>query len=185
MNGYDWDATLRDRQLSDAPFAGFISDIGIYLMAAGGLLGVLAAFREKEMPLAALAAFCLVFAADDRLMLHERLDAIEFIIYPLYATGLALVWRAYSVSYGKLVIWPIAIAFVGFGLSGVVDVVWDPLVVLPGFELLYRYRGIGYALEDLPKFAGLGVLSIFAINEAVRVFRSQRSTGVLENKYTR
>lgn len=175
--GFNWHAALRDRQLSDEPLAGLISDIGIFLVAGAGLLGAWGALIGRQAPLAALSVFCLVFAADDRLMLHERLGRLEFLIYPLYAAVLAFVWRCYSFSLGTGVIWPLAIVFAAFVFSAVIDLVWDRLVVLPGFEYLFRYRGVGYALEDIPKFAGLSVLSVFTANEAVSTLRAGRRTG--------
>lgn len=177
LAGFDWDAALRDAALSDAPLAGLISNIGILLTGAAGIVGLAAAVLRRSRPLAGLSLFCLVFALDDALMIHERLDRYEALIYPFYGLALALVWLGYTTCTGNRIVWPIAFAFAGFGASAVIDQLWDLLVEANGSGILWRFRGVGYALEDLPKFAGLFVLSVFTMSEATRALSASRLRG--------
>lgn len=169
--GYNWPLALRDGALSNAPFAGVVSDAGIVLLLVAGLLAAYASLRTGRRPIAAISLFCLVFALDDGLMLHERLGPVEFIVFPLYAVGLVLVWRGFSRELGKRMIWPIALAFAAFVFSAVVDQLWLPFVQSTEIDLIRDHAGVGYALEDLPKAAGLALLATCAICESLLALR--------------
>lgn len=74
--GLGWSESLRDARLSDAPMAGFISNIGIGAMFVAAFSALISLAFGGSARHFVLGLYCLVFALDDALLLHERLGAL-------------------------------------------------------------------------------------------------------------
>ena len=170
LAGLDAIAALTDGSLRDQPEAGLISDFGIFLMSAASIAAATAAWRKHDLALAALALFCLVFAVDDAFLIHEALGRWEVAFFAMYALLALLVFLQLSKSIGRLS-WPVFLAFAAFAVSVCVDLLWGPsvrLLGLPSGAERFVYR-LGYVLEDVPKFAGILILTSCAIGEALLI----------------
>ena len=166
VTGYDAVAAIKDASLSDAPEAGLISNLGIGLMSIAGVLALFGAWRRAYPPLALFSLFCLFFALDDGLMLHEQLGSWEVLVIGLHGLLLlaviALYWRDL-----KHLPFPLITCLTAFGISAVVDFAWLRLLDLwlsesEHYEFLFR---LGFVAEDLPKFVGIVILLAFSLGE--------------------
>ncbi|MFD0982668.1 hypothetical protein [Tropicimonas aquimaris] len=170
LAGFDAVAALRDRNLSDAPEAGLISDLGILVMAFAGVTAAIEAWRSANLPLGILALFCWLFALDDALRIHEAFGPLESAIFALYGLLAALALFLFRKP-GAPLTWPIIVAIAAFAFSVSIDVLWVWLVenLQTPVQTKHLLHRIGIVLEDVPKFGGILVLSSFAIGEAFLV----------------
>ena len=166
LTGFDAVAAIKDARLSDAPEAGLISNLGIGLMSIAGAVALYGAWRRAYPPLALFSLFCLFFALDDGLMLHEQLGSLEVLLIGahglLMLTVIALYWRDL-----KHLPFPLVACLMAFGISAVVDFAWLRLLDLSlsgseHYEFLFR---LGFVAEDLPKFVGIVLLLTFSLGE--------------------
>lgn len=177
--GLDWVAALRDASRGDGLEAGLISNIGIAMMSGAVVVLILALIRQFRLSVLFLAGFCALFALDDGLMLHEKLNDLEIVVFPFYAALLSLAWLAFARELGVWIIWPIAGAFAAFAVSVVTDQLWYSVAwqVQHRFELSFMkdYGDLRYLLEDIPKFAGLSLIVVLSVGEATNTLRAPRS----------
>ena len=166
LTGFDAVAAIKDARLSDAPEAGLISNLGIGLMSIAGAVALYGAWRRAYAPLALFSLFCLFFALDDGLMLHEQLGSLEVLLIGAHGlfmlTVIALYWRDL-----KHLPFPLVACLMAFGISAVVDFAWLRLLDLSlsgseHYEFLFR---LGFVAEDLPKFVGIVLLLAFSLGE--------------------
>lgn len=166
----DWVAALRDANRSDGVEAGLISNLGIGMMVTSAIVLIFALRRQYKNSHAFLGLFCTLFAVDDALMLHERLNDLEILIFPFYALLLFLAWLAFFRETGKIMIWPLALAFAAFGMSAVTDTLWYSvswqLEHRFGISILRELGDLRYLFEDGPKFVGLCLILALALGEA-------------------
>lgn len=172
--GFDAVALMRDRTLSDAPAAGLISDTGIALTAAASVLALLHGAAARDIPLTLLGVFTAIFALDDALMLHENLGN-ERVFFGFYGVFALVLLKFFNQRTPHLLPWPLVVTFGCFAASVGLDVTWTPLVETLSVaqrtsDLLY---GVGYILEDLPKFGGIVIMASFSIGEALRAAASR------------
>lgn len=176
-SGGDVVAALRDGSLSATPEAGLFSDLGIALMAIAGCIAACGGLVGRSGACKSLAVFCLVFAADDALMLHERLNRFEFVAYAGYGLGFSYVWYRFALVHRMSVLWPFVFVLVAFVASATVD-------QLSGLLALVLPEGFGgpptrmlYVMEDVPKLVAILCLSLVAANEGIDALQRRRSEG--------
>lgn len=168
LAGFDAVAALRDGRLSDRPEAGLISDLGIAVMVAAGAFAIVRGLWGRHVPIAAAGAFCMAFALDDALMLHERLGSLEVLAFAGYGLGVGAMMAAFRPAGSAWIAWPLALTLAAFVASAGIDVAWQPLVnaFAPAGWHGWLAR-VGYCLEDVPKFGGIVVLAAFVGGEAI------------------
>ena len=167
MLGYDPIAAVRDQDLNDVPEAGLISNLGIGLMVIATLTTTYEALRGKTLRIGLLALFCGLFMLDDALEIHEAFR-YEIGFYAFYACVFAGVITLFRRDFGQ---WSLALLAVlaAFGLSVMADLIWTAGVIAlfseaRSFHFLMR---LGFLAEDIPKFAGIALLTSFALGETV------------------
>ncbi|MBV6657107.1 MAG: hypothetical protein KI785_04995 [Devosiaceae bacterium] len=168
LTGFNAIDALRDARLSDAPEAGLVSGAGVLLMGLGGVVAATCALKTCDVPLGAVGLFCCLFALDDGLLIHELLGDWEVAVFGLYGLLAALILLLFRAE-GWLYPWPVLVAIAAFAFSVSIDFVWSEIVhftQLTG-EIERIALALGIVIEDVPKFAGICVLSSFAIGEAV------------------
>ena len=176
--GFDAVALMRDRALSDAPAAGLISDTGIALTLAGSVLALFHGAAARDIPLILLGMFAAIFALDDALMLHESLGN-EIAFFGFYGMFALLLLTLFSQRTPHPLPWPLLVTFSFFAASIGLDVTWTALVETLSVaqrtsDLLY---GVGYIIEDLPKFGGIVIMASFTIGEAFRTAAARATAG--------
>lgn len=163
-------AAFRDAGTSDLPGAGLVSTAGVLAMGAAGFYALLRGILMRRMGVFVLGLFCLVFAIDDGLMLHEELGNLEIVVYLAYAGLLGAAWALLARESGRQIVWPLVMAFAAFVASAVVDIVWAPILKrLHLAEPLFSQAwDAGYIVEDAPKLAGLLVMCSLCLGEALK-----------------
>ena len=168
--GYDWAAALRDASLSEKPFAGLISDVGIVMTSVAALAAFSAYQKSKQNRFLSLAIFCFAFAIDDYLMLHERSKVLELAMFACFGVLFLVVYlqfaRANRQSDGPGTVFVIPLLAIGasFAFSVIADLGYVKFAELAGLP-----RRLGYAFEDIPKFIGVSLLLSFSVGEWFRV----------------
>lgn len=179
LAGLDAVAAMRDGRLGESPEAGLISDLGILSMGIAGLAAAIGAATARCVPLGALAAFCWLFAVDDGAMIHEEVGAAwEVVIFAAYGLLAALVVILFTAARRRPP-WPIVVAVAAFAASVLIDLAWMRSMAsldVDGSDADY-WRRVGFVLEDLPKFAGILVISSCAIGEALSIRRDRTVRG--------
>lgn len=168
LTGYDAVAAIRDASLSDRPEAGLISSFGIALMSIAGVVALFGGWRRASPPLALFSVFCLFFAIDDGLMLHEKLGSWEVLVIALHGTLLLAVIVLYRRDLKRLP-YPLIASLIAFGISAVIDFAWLKVIDLWLLESeLYGFLfRLGFIAEDLPKFVGIVLLLAFSMGEGL------------------
>ncbi|MDA7429623.1 hypothetical protein PGB28_14225 [Primorskyibacter aestuariivivens] len=171
--GLNWRAALRDAAISISPVAGYLSYLGIVMIFLAALSAFWAFVQTRDPALFWLGCFCLVFAADDYLMIHEALEDIwsvlDLVVYALILVLFLLTWRAYGQAIGRWAVYPLMATFLFFVLSIVFDKFYDDFSTLTGIPLKYAT-----AFEDIPKLAGILNLSFFSFMDSWHETHSPR-----------
>ncbi|MEO1705230.1 MAG: hypothetical protein AAFR50_07835 [Pseudomonadota bacterium] len=166
--GYDVASAMRDAHLSDAPAAGVISNMGLAVMALGACAALTGAYRYGRLSLCLLGVFCAAFVIDDALMFHAHLGSWKVLVFAAFGGLAAAILHAFWRELGR-VPWPMLLAVLAFALSAVIDTFWDvALELVVATEMTRAQRAFGLILEDLPKLAGIGVVTLFALGESFR-----------------
>ncbi|MEZ5721769.1 MAG: hypothetical protein R3D59_08955 [Paracoccaceae bacterium] len=156
--------------LGGSVLVGAMSQLGLFLWAAGaaaGFLGAAFARRVGDESAAILFPFLtgllsLVLGLDDCFQFHEEIGPVFGLpqdatlgAYAIAAVAVFWVYRAF-VARTDLVL--LAMAAAGFGASIFLDVL-EPL----------RHSGAGYLLEDGAKFFGIAAWSLYLGDTALRI----------------
>ena len=167
LTGFDAVAAMRDASINDASEAGLVSNFGIVLMSIAGLVAVFGAWRRTDAPLGLFGIFCLFFAIDDGLMLHEKLGSWEVLLIGahglLMLAVIALYWRDLK----RLPV-PLIASLFALGISAIVDFAWIRAIDawLSESEFYGFLFRLSYIAEDLPKFVAIVLLLAFSLGES-------------------
>lgn len=164
--GHDWVAMLRDRvgpQETQPALAGFVSDLGIFMLFTATVVYVVHAIRHRHLTLLVFftAALSAMIALDDYWMLHE--GEYEKAFYASYmVAGIGLVFL--QVRHALHESWLLMSALVVLGISMLADFVHvDPQQQILSTSV-WKLRALA---EDALKFTGYALLSAHLVADAV------------------
>lgn len=165
--GHDWLAMLRDRvgpQETQPALAGFVSDLGIFMLFTATVVYVVHAIRHRHLTLLVFftAALSAMIALDDYWMLHE--GEYEKAFYASYmVAGIGLVFL--QVRHALHESWLLMSALVVLGISMLADFV----VPQTGGPDIFGVTlwGLRALAEDALKFTGYALLSAHLVADAV------------------
>ena len=167
--GHDWLAMLRDRvgpQETQPALAGFVSDLGIFMLFTATVVYVVHAIRHRHLTLLVFftAALSAMIALDDYWMLHE--GEYEKAFYASYmVAGIGLVFL--QVRHALHESWLLMSALVVLGISMLADFVHvDPQQQILSTSV-WKLRALA---EDALKFTGYALLSAHLVADAVDAF---------------
>ena len=168
--GHDWLAMLRDRvgpQETQPALAGFVSDLGIFMLFTATVVYVVHAIRHRRLTLLVFfftAALSAMIALDDYWMLHE--GEYEKAFYASYmVAGIGLVFL--QVRHALHESWLLMSALVVLGISMLTDFVHvDPQQQILSTSV-WKLRALA---EDALKFTGYALLSAHLVADAVDAF---------------
>lgn len=164
--GFDPVIAVRDRALSSEPEAGIISNFGIFIMGLSGILSLVLGWIDRRGSIVLVGIFCVVFAVDDALLLHEKLGEWELAVFIIYGASLCVISAVFTLGKKQYIVWPLFFVLLAFMASGIVDVGWGKILRILGLFEWPQLRYFGTLLEDTAKLAGIVVMSSFALGEA-------------------
>jgi hypothetical protein len=173
--GFSPALAVRDVWLSDKPEAGVLSNAGVILMILAGLTAAYGGHVARSGACVALGVFCVVFAVDDGLMVHDGLP-FQGAVYAAYGIGFVGVWSLFARHHGATMLWPLALVLLLFISSAAVDQVRPLLTRHLGDEVPLPPE-VFVVLEDLPKLIGILCLSLVAMNEGLNALERHRVAG--------
>ena len=142
-------------------------------MMSGAIVSAVAWAITRSPAVLGLGLFCFVFAADDGLMLHERVSDYEVVILAAYFLGFALVWRQLALLHQKSILWPLALVVVAFAASVAVDLLGRSIEPALSHLVQRNARNMRTGLEDIPKAVGIVCLALVTVNEALDAMRAR------------
>lgn len=149
---------------------GAVSNLGVALMAFGAMTILIRASQRKALGSCSigLGLWMLLFALDDGLLIHEMLGRFEIVMHATYAVLLLALHQCFARNIGVRLVWPLALAFIAFAASSVLDNVTSYILGLMGLELSTTIKSASVIVEDLAKFAGIVLMCALAVGIARR-----------------